>query len=232
LKDLVAAGIPLGSVDQARQVAYYEFVKLVFPAPTGTLRLTNYPASIAAGQIVNADIDGSAQDWDASHPMFVEGVTYGRDTPLNATAIQVANGDNFMDDLEVLHGLMGIPCTIWRAHFGFVDVAAGIVLGAMQGKIRCFDGKLDRASLPDTAVLTLLPHRSLWTTKFPGQTFNTRDFPFMKTGVVKIEWGPLSTVLPPTPRYGEYWPDPPGGTKGFTTPTVVGSSSTTRVVTR
>jgi hypothetical protein len=185
MRDLT--GIPDDTLNsEGGQLAYFHFVKLTFPSPTGVLRFTTYPADSYIG-----DIDGASQTWDGTRPMRVTGLGYGRDTPLSDASVEFGNLDDYFSALRNTHGVLrGMPVSIYRAHF---EVTAGPVIGDLYRSHLVFKGQTDRASLGDTCGLALLPSRPPWASLFPKRRITTVNFPFLSRPDIIFNWGDSST---------------------------------------
>jgi hypothetical protein len=187
MRDLT--GIPDDTLTaEGGQLAYFHFVKITFPSPTGILRFTTYPAD----SYVN-NVDGTSQTWDGSRPMKVTGLGYGRDTPLSDASVEFANLDDYFSGLRNTHGVLrGMPVSIYRAHF---EVVAGPVIGGLYRSELVFKGQTDRASLGDTCGLALLPSSPPWASLFPKRRITTVNFPFLSRPDIVFNWGDVQTDL-------------------------------------
>jgi hypothetical protein len=187
MRDLT--GIPDATLtSEGGQLAYFHFVKLTFPSPTGVLRFTTYPADSYVG-----DIDGASESWIGTRPMRVTGLGYGRDTPLSDASVEFGNMDDYFSSLRNTHGVLrAMPVSIYRAHFEITD---GPVIGDLYRSHLVFKGQTDRASLGDTCGLALIPSRPPWASLFPKRRITTVNFPFLSRPDIIFNWGDSSTNL-------------------------------------
>src|SRR5688572_1122777 len=124
-----------GTITNADLIAdpcdHYLFARLVYPAPTGTLRYTNYPADA-----VSLDIDGSVQSWSGLRGCDMPELSYGGSAALSHATLNLGNGDYFFADLHNTHGkLRDAEVRVWWAQFNIVvDPADGLKIGAIKDK--------------------------------------------------------------------------------------------------
>lgn len=191
MRDLT--GIPDSDLNSfGGALAYFHFVKITFPSPTGVKRWCNHPAPDA--DVYNGNIDGSAQDWTANRPMRVIGLGYGRDTALADARVEFANLDDYFTQLKATHGtLRGCAVEIYRAHFTVtLSSTAPPAIGALKKSKRVFKGETDRTSRGGVCGIALKPGRAPWASNFPKGRITKADFPYLSSPDITFNWGDIT----------------------------------------
>lgn len=186
-------GTIAASTLEETKIKNYLFVKITVPAPTGTLRLTNYPEW--TGWF--GDVDGTGSEtWGNARPLREGTITYGRDSVIAVTTFTAANVDYYFDDLANTHGsLREIPVELWRGHFDKDDVTD--FLGAVQ----VYKGMIGRVRLGDEAEISLVPSRSTTQSRCPKRRFTTALFPKLPGPDIQISWGDVTVIPSPAAAY-------------------------------
>ena len=176
-------------------LAWFHFIKIVFPSPTGTLRWCNHPAP--GLDAYTGNIDGTSQAWDVTRPNRVTGLAYGREDALQDAAVEFANLDDYFTSLKTTHGtLRGNLVEIYRANFTvtlYPDKPPDI--GALKKSKRMFRGETDRASRGSICGIALKPGRPSWASTFPKGRVTKVDFFYLSPPNVIFRWGDVEVDL-------------------------------------
>lgn len=190
-------GIPDSDLEShGGALAYFYFIKIVFPSPTGTLRWCNHPAE--GLDAYTGNIDGTSQAWNVTRPNRVLGVSYGREAVLENAHLQFANRDDYFTTLKTTHGtLRGHLCEVYRAHFQVTLYTDGRppLIGALKKSKRIFRGETDRASRGEVCGIALKPGRAPWASNFPKGRITKADFPYLSNPDVTFNWGDVQIPL-------------------------------------
>lgn len=155
------------SATQANEAHWYWFVRLDFPAPTGSLRYTNHPAGDKS-----LNIDGSTQTWVGSDgsDLQVDRLDQSQQSILSVSAISLTNiNDGTGPRFTILantnwgdgtSGMRDKVVTIWQ---GWFDPDTGAFLGA----IKLYEGTIDNHELGPRAMIALKPFVTLWARATP-----------------------------------------------------------------
>jgi hypothetical protein len=146
----------LGSITDAiltaNEVEYWAFVKLILPAPIGTLRFTDRPGGFVG------NVDGTSQTWvevDVTHGP----IRQSRQDIMIVNWVQFANLDFTWTNYALQYGLRNRQITIYTGWFDSV--------GAFVGSVNLFEGLTDEADCSDYCRLVLKPFSPPWDYKIP-----------------------------------------------------------------
>lgn len=140
-------------------IAFYDFVKFIFPSPTGTLRYTN-----KAGGFVG-DIDGSSQTW-TEYDVRVGEINQTQQRTLDVSWIDLANLNNVWSNLVLNTGIEGRPVTVYQAWFD-PDTDAKL------GQFSPYPGRIDRASYSKGRIkIAIAPEKSGFSQMFPARVIS------------------------------------------------------------
>jgi hypothetical protein len=158
----------LGSITEAilsaNEYEEYDFIKIVFPSPVGTLRFTNRPN----GYIGN--IDGTSQTWVEVD--YIHGpISQANQNILVVTWIRFANIDYTWTNYAYQYGIRGREATLYT---GVWNPATGLFVNSYIS----YNGTLDEGEFNEYAKITVKPHHTPWHYLIPrgrmeGRCINT-----------------------------------------------------------
>lgn len=141
------------------------FIKIDFPAPTGTIYLTNKPCGKTG--LINLAVGGPAQNWK-EFPMEVGPLDESQQHMQSVSWIKFANADS------VVNGFAAKQFTTWKRNPGISGVAVTVYVGqfnpqtqAFLGAYQKYSGKFGGGEYDLWAQITLQPNDTTWSKMFP-----------------------------------------------------------------
>lgn len=183
------------------RIVEFDFLRMVWPSPTGTLRWTTYPALAGGGvDTYNANIEGTAQDWDATKVWKRGALSQSMTNALGISDVSIGNADRVFSDILRLQG--GSDACVFTVYMALYDKDTLLQAGGptLIGGVQLFDGKGEREEVGDWVRVSLIPSRHPMLSPFPRRRY-TPDFGFNfipKQGF-SMPWGGGIAVLPDRP---------------------------------
>lgn len=206
---------PPDTVKSVRLVDIF-FLRMVWPAPTGTLYWTTH-----WDDLYNFDAGFGAVDWaGGDHPAFMPGqIDQGDQSVLSISDITFGNADNSFSDMMKLqpYGCRGIPVDLWKVYF-----TEALPHTPDGGAISLFSGTLDRAEIGDDVRVSLIAFNRPLSSPFPLRRYSLSwgfkyipppnlKFNFGASGEVSLPTSKGPVVTPPVGGGGAPPPGPIGG---------------------
>lgn len=204
--------------------AFFEFIRMVWPSPTGTLYWTTYPANS-----VLRDVGFGEVAWDGKNVWIPGQFEQGKQTALAVSDITFGNADNSFSNMLNLYetGCKGVPIDVWiEAYEKDIDpITKDFVL---VGRLLAFSGSLNRPEVGDDVRVSVQSYRNPLTSKFPRRRYTSaygfNDIPPVN---LKFQFGTQTVQLPTASR-----PTTPtatgGGGGGLPLPPSTGTGPTGR----